>query len=102
MYHEWPGKDGIRSRSSMHRAAFLAEMVKLIPEGIASFGKTLVGIEDLGEEGVKLSFADGTDATASGVVGCDGVKSRARQILYGKGKVVPKYTGEYGYRDGRG
>lgn len=97
-YPEWPEKDGIKCRSSMHQAAFLGEMVKLIPEGATSFGKTLVGIEELSEEGVKLSFADGTDATAIAVVGCDGVKSRTREILYGEGKVVPIYTGEYRYQ----
>lgn len=38
-----PSRSG--PRGGVHRAHFLAELVKLIPEGIAQFGKRLVGIQ---------------------------------------------------------
>lgn len=68
--------------SSVHRARFLNELVKLLPEGAASFGKRLVGIEDDGE-GVELKFSDGTGARHDAVVGCDGIKSQVRKLLLG-------------------
>jgi salicylate hydroxylase len=47
--------------------------------------------------GVRLHFADGSTATASAVIGCDGIKSKTRGYLFNH-KVNPEYTGEYGYR----
>lgn len=55
----------------VHRAAFLDEMVKLLPDDIAKFGKRLENLTDHGpSKGVTLSFADGTTAHHSAVVGC--------------------------------
>lgn len=81
--------------SSMHRAKFLDEMVKLLPEGLTSFGKRLTEAVELGD-GVRLTFADGSSAKCSAVIGCDGIKSRMRQIMYPE--MVPMFTGEYCYR----
>jgi salicylate hydroxylase len=91
---------GTKTRTGVHRAKFLEEMVKLVPKGTAIFQKTLKDLETVsnGErDEVKLTFADGTTATADCVIGCDGIKSRVREILYGD-KAQPKYAGEYGYR----
>ena len=60
--------------SSVHRARFLKELVRLMPEEAARFSKILVEIEDKGEE-VLLSFSDGTEARYDAAVGCDGIKS---------------------------
>lgn len=38
---------GETGQCSVHRARFLAEMVNLIPEGVAHFGKTVVGVEEI-------------------------------------------------------
>lgn len=55
----------------VHRAAFLDEMVKLLPEEIAKFGKRLENLTDHGPgKGVTLRFADGTTSHHSAVVGC--------------------------------
>jgi salicylate hydroxylase len=86
---------GTKTMSAVHRARFLDECVKILPEGRASFGKNLVGIEEA-KEGVKMTFADGTDSIADAVIGCDGIKSRTRAILFPN--VEPKYAGEYAYR----
>ena len=76
------------------------ELVKLIPDGTVSFQKSLVGIDELSKPeggGVRLHFADGSTATASAVIGCDGIKSKTRGYLFNH-KVNPEYAGEYDYR----
>lgn len=85
--------------SSIHRARFLNELVNLMPEGAASFGKRLVGIEHHGE-GVRLKFSDGTEANHDAVVGCDGIKSQVRKLLLGEGDRAsePVFSGHYCYR----
>jgi salicylate hydroxylase len=48
-----------------HRAHFLEELVKLIPDGIAEFNKRLEDIEELPDNGpLTLKFNDGTSRTA--------------------------------------
>jgi salicylate hydroxylase len=92
---------GMGVMSSVHRAKFLDELIKLVPAGTATFKKHLTELEDLGDGGVKMYFADGTTATADAVVGCDGIKSKVRSSLMRMGGKVPlesKYTGEYAYR----
>jgi salicylate hydroxylase len=94
---EWMEREGISTRSCVHRARFLDELAALVPEGTAKFGKCLIGVEELGEGGVKLRFADGESVVVDAVVGCDGVKSITRETLMGK-SIKPQFTGEYGYR----
>ena len=85
--------------SSVHRARFLNELVKLMPERAASFSKRLVGIEDKGEE-VLLRFSDGTEARHHAGVGCDGIKSQVRKLLLGEGDRTSEavFSGKYCYR----
>lgn len=84
----------------VHRAHFLDEMLKLIPESVSRFGKRLANITNAtdGSQDVVLHFADGTTAQHSAVVGCDGIKSKTREILLGEetGKAV--FSGKYAYR----
>ena len=105
--------------SSVHRARFLGELSKLLPPGMASFGKRLVSIEEIGmgktrkggsgdrdgigADGVLLRFADGTTARHDAVVGCDGIKSQVRKLMLGwTGKpdraIEPVFSGKYCYR----
>lgn len=56
---------GERGFEGCHRADFLDELVKLMPEGTVQFSKSLAGIVD--EEGmdkVRLDFMDGSSAEA--------------------------------------
>ena len=87
-------------QATSHRAKFLDEMIKLIPENIAHFGKRLVSVEDLGDEGVHLKFRDGTKATHAAVIGCDGIKSETRKYVLGRDnpKAYPQWTGKYCHR----
>ena len=51
-------------------------------EGIpVEFGKRLAGL-DPGHESVRILFEDGTETTAALALGCDGVHSRARRLLF--------------------
>lgn len=90
---------GTQTFSAAHRAQFLDELVRLVPEGSATFGKALKDVEEL-QEGVRLHFADGTTVEASAVIGCDGIRSRSRQIVLGTedSAAYPRHTSEYAYR----
>ena len=99
---DWSSKDGplgAKTFSAVHRARFLDEMVKLLPEGLTSFNKSLESVEETGK-GVQLSFADGSVAEHSALIGCDGIKSTVRRIMLGEEhpEVAPRFTGEYCYR----
>jgi salicylate hydroxylase len=85
--------------NSVHRAHFLDVLVNMVPEGVTEFGKRVEGVERVGEKMV-LTFGDGTKEEADAVIGCDGVKSRTRQILLGEKSEVlhPSFTHKYAYR----
>jgi salicylate hydroxylase len=90
-------------KKNVHRATFLNEMISLLPsgtgEGKVTFRKRLADVVDLGDNGVEMQFTDGTSEIADAVIGCDGVKSRIRQILLeGHDSVEPRFTGKYAYR----
>lgn len=73
---------GEHIQSSIHRAAFLEELVALVPEENVSFGKRVIAVEET-SDGVRLRFEDGGEAEASAAVGCDGVKSNIRRFVLG-------------------
>lgn len=91
------GKTGL---SSVHRAHFMDELAALIPKEIAHFGKRLTGLEQLDSGMIQLAFEDGTTAQADAVVGCDGVRSKVRQILLDKKSALEDlmFSGKYAYR----
>ena len=84
----------------VHRPHFLDHMAKMIPDGIASFGKSLKTYKR-GENGAyTLSFGDGSTATADGIIACDGIKLRVRQVMFGVDHpcAYPTHTHKYAYR----
>ncbi|RDW79370.1 salicylate hydroxylase-4 [Coleophoma cylindrospora] len=85
--------------NSVHRAHFLDEMVKFLPENIAAFRKRVEKVEEVNNH-VVLHFADGTTTTADAVVGADGVKSHVRQSILGatNPESHANYTYKYAYR----
>lgn len=89
-----------QGQNAVHRANFLDELVKLMPEGKASFGKRLDDIQKNDDGRYTLKFLDGSSAIADAVLGCDGIKSKTREILFGADHpcVVPSYTFKYAYR----
>ncbi|CAK7203723.1 hypothetical protein SEUCBS139899_006469 [Sporothrix eucalyptigena] len=90
--------------AACHRARFLEEMVPLLPEGSARFGKRLKTIEgnnDDSDRALTLVFEDGTTAQADAVLGCDGIKSRTRAVLVGDDhpeRAKPAYSHKFVYR----
>lgn len=87
-------------QNGVHRAHFLDELVKLFPADRAFFGKDLVSISEGAGGKMVMAFADGSTASADAVVGCDGIKSRVRDIVMGDefASVQPSYTHKYAYR----
>lgn len=90
-------------QNGVHRAHFLDELVKLIPDDIAVFGRRLATIDDSrSASGGKLimHFEDGTSVEADAVVGCDGIKSKVRSAMFGADNPVskPVYSHKYAYR----
>lgn len=90
-------------QNGVHRAHFLDELVKLIPDEIAVFGKRLLTIDDSkAATGGRLvmNFEDGTSAEADAIVGCDGIKSRVRTAMFGEDHPSsrPVYSHKYAYR----
>ncbi|KAK8048193.1 hypothetical protein PG994_009923 [Apiospora phragmitis] len=88
---------------AVHRAHFMDEVAQVIPKDKCHFRKHLDRVEEAGgtDGRVKMFFHDGTTAEADAVVGCDGIKSRTRQILLGDDDhpaARPQYTHVYGYR----
>ncbi|KAH8799825.1 hypothetical protein F5884DRAFT_868939 [Xylogone sp. PMI_703] len=92
---------GYRGFSGAHRGHFIQEIVKLMPEGHVIFSKRLLKFEDKDDNSkVVLKFADGTTAEADAVIGCDGIKSRVRQLLLGEDSPAsyPHYSHKYAFR----
>ena len=88
-------------QTGVHRARFLDEMVKLLPADIARFGKRLETISTSRPDGrLEMKFLDGTSALADVVIGCDGIKSKVRQLIVGENSpsAYPTYTHKYAYR----
>jgi salicylate hydroxylase len=85
---------------AVHRAKWLGILMGMVPEGVVQFGKRLESIDQSGDK-VVLRFEDGTTAEADAAVGCDGIKSKVREILVGgreKKGAKCGYSGKYAYR----
>jgi salicylate hydroxylase len=87
-------------RGGVHRAHFLDEVIKLIPAHVPKFRRKVVGVTeaDDGSGEAVVFFADGSSARHSAVLGCDGIKSRTREIVLGKKEAKPLFSGKYAYR----
>ncbi|KAL4986120.1 hypothetical protein BDW68DRAFT_179122 [Aspergillus falconensis] len=84
-----------------HRAHLLDELVRVLPKGLVQFRKRLeTYVDDDEQEKVLLKFTDGSTAEADVVIGCDGIKSRVRQAMFGAGNPVSyaHYTHKVAFR----
>lgn len=71
-----------RGASTVHRAHFLDELVKLVEPHRAHFGKRVCKIVESGAaEPVVLHFDDGTSAETDIVIGADGIHSMVRKYI---------------------
>ncbi|KAH8807948.1 hypothetical protein F5884DRAFT_350010 [Xylogone sp. PMI_703] len=92
---------GHRGLRGCHRAQMMDQLARFLPADCVVFGKRLESLEEAGDDRrVILKFEDGTTAQADAVIGCDGIKSRVRQLLLGKDNPAsyPQYTHKFVYR----
>lgn len=87
-------------QSTVHRAKFLDEFVKLVPPERAHFGKRVDNVEQLQNGRVKLHFRDGDTAEADCVIGADGIHSVIRKFIVPEDdpSIEPTFTGCCLYR----
>lgn len=93
---ERTGELGVQTRSCIHRASLLSELISLLPEEITTFNKSFSHAITQPDKSLILHFTDGTTVHASALLGCDGIKSRVRQLVCPD--VTPKYVRETAYR----
>ncbi|HEY0285514.1 MAG TPA: FAD-dependent monooxygenase [Pseudomonas sp.] len=80
---------------TVHRGDLHALQMSTLAPGSMHFNKCLTTLEET-ENGVRLNFADGTQAQADIVIGADGINSRIREELLGPEK--PLYSGWVAHR----
>ncbi|KAF9885231.1 hypothetical protein FE257_000591 [Aspergillus nanangensis] len=88
-------------QTGVHRAHFLDELIRLIPSEISRFNKRLENITERTADGkMVLKFADGSEDVTDVVIGCDGIKSQVRKLMFGGSHPCadPSYTHKYAYR----
>jgi 2-polyprenyl-6-methoxyphenol hydroxylase-like FAD-dependent oxidoreductase len=71
------------------RAAVHEALLEELPQGAVGWGKKVTSLKET-EEGVDLNFEDGSVEHADLVIGADGVRSRVREGILGRG-----YEAEY-------
>lgn len=59
----------------MKRLSLQNSLAARVPPGLIQFNKKLVSVHDLGKDGVKAVFEDGTETVVDLVVGADGIRS---------------------------
>ncbi|PWY77011.1 FAD/NAD(P)-binding domain-containing protein [Aspergillus heteromorphus CBS 117.55] len=90
-------KQDISVHGKVYKLYFLAEVMKLVPEGVVEFGRRVETVEDSGDGSgrVRVGFVGGEGVECDvgmyfppplranrTVIACDGIKSRIRQVLF--------------------
>jgi 6-hydroxynicotinate 3-monooxygenase len=79
-----------------HRGDLHAALASVVPESDLRLDHRLVALEQRGDGGVRLRFANGASAKTDAVIGADGVHSLVKDILFGKETL--NFTGRVAYR----
>ena len=101
LYRLHVGKDGFQG---CRRSDVLEAWAELLRDGQVDvrFGKQVdtISDEEDGDGPVVIRFTDGTEATADAVVGCDGIRSRVRQLVLPEGAPAarPHYSAKFCFR----
>lgn len=74
---------GIEPDRVVHRAAFLAELLRHVPSEIMHTSKKLVGVEETENGSLILSFKDGSKETFDALIGADGIHGFVRPYILG-------------------
>jgi 6-hydroxynicotinate 3-monooxygenase len=78
-----------------HRGDLHAALASAVPAECIKLDHKLTGLEET-TTGVRLTFANGTEANADAVIGADGVHSIVKTILFGDSEL--NFTGKIAYR----
>ncbi|KAI0476363.1 hypothetical protein GGR56DRAFT_666009 [Xylariaceae sp. FL0804] len=91
---------GIDAFQGGRRSDFLEAWSELIPPEKVKFGQELVSLAQHDNGVVSLKMKDGGTHTADVVIGCDGIRSRVRQLILGEANPAahPRYTSKYCFR----
>jgi 2-polyprenyl-6-methoxyphenol hydroxylase-like FAD-dependent oxidoreductase len=89
---QYPPMNGI-TRSRLH--VILTDAVKASGADVR-LGVTVDGLDD-GEDGVHVTFSDGTHGDYDLVVGADGIHSKIRSLVFGE-QIEAEYTGQVCWR----
>ncbi len=81
--------DGDGSRPEIERGVLRDLLLSSLPPGLVHWDAQVTGITRA-ESGFKLSFADGSVATADILIGADGARSKVRPLV---SEASPTYTG---------
>ncbi|TWB85965.1 6-hydroxynicotinate 3-monooxygenase [Bradyrhizobium macuxiense] len=81
---------------TFHRGALHDMLLSAVKPNTIQLGKKLVGLEERGGSEIKLSFEDGTHASADVLIGADGLNSVVRGAIFEL--EPPKYFGRVAYR----
>ncbi|KAI1810010.1 putative monooxygenase [Poronia punctata] len=90
---------GERGMEACRRSDFHRLILDLLPEGCLMYGKKLLSVQDdPSADKVMMKFEDGSAEACDIVIGCDGIKSTVRSVMFGPDAPQPSYTHKYGYR----
>ena len=93
---------GKRGFEGCRRADFLDELAKMVPESCIEFKRNLIDVAEAPSDGgrVVLQFDDGTTGEADVLLGCDGLRSRVRQLVLGRDNPAshPSYSHKFAFR----
>lgn len=80
--------------ATVHRARFLDEVVKHIPDSNVQFGKRFKEAKKEGSRKWRIYFTDGSFADTDVVIGADGIHSVVRRFMLGLRHTKPVANGE--------
>ncbi|KAI0503206.1 hypothetical protein F5B22DRAFT_640309 [Xylaria bambusicola] len=91
---------GVDAFQGGRRSDFLEAWSTLIPSEKVRFGKEFLSAFEREDGKVSLKFKDEGVDEADIVIGCDGIRSRVRQIILGENSPAahPKYTNKFCFR----
>ncbi|CAJ2503492.1 Uu.00g108860.m01.CDS01 [Anthostomella pinea] len=91
---------GVDAFQGGRRSDFLEAWSELIPRDKVRFGRDVDTIFQHENGNVTLKFKDGSTEQADIVIGCDGIRSRVRQLILGEANPAsyPRYTNKYCFR----